>query len=335
MKAIILAGGFGTRLKDVVPDLPKPMADISGTPFLEILVKKLLKNNINEIIFSLHYKSNIIINYFSSSKYKDKKFHFIVEDEPLGTGGALANCSDIISGTFACFNGDIVSSLDVNPMIELHKRNGGIGTLALWEVEDPTRFGIVGLDANSRITQFKEKPKKEEVFSNLINAGSYILEDDIFEIMPSGKHSIEREIFPVLAAEGKLNGMQFDGYFIDAGTPESWSEGVQECIRKKRFSSGEVCGGSWFSNPMANVTEGTRVIGSMVEGNVSIGNSEVIESTILSGSLVGDNSVLSACLIGRNATIGNNCNLNGVVVDHNSIIPSETSQIGGKWLSQE
>jgi ADP-glucose pyrophosphorylase len=86
---------------------------------------------------------------------------------------------------------------------------------------------------------------------------------------------------------------------------------------------------------MAKVTEGARVVGSMVEGNVSIGNSEVIESTILSGSLVGDNSVLSACLIGRNATIGNNCNLNGVVVDHNSIIPSETSQIGGKWLSQE
>jgi ADP-glucose pyrophosphorylase len=110
---------------------------------------------------------------------------------------------------------------------------------------------------------------------------------------------------------------------------------VQECIRKKRFSSGEVCGGSWFSNPMAKVIEGARVVGSMVEGNVSIGNSEVIESTILSGSFVGDNSVLSGCLIGRNVAIGNNCNLNGVVVDHNSIIPSETSQIGGKWFLQE
>ena len=334
MQVVVLAGGVGSRLRPWTNQIPKPLLPMLDKTLLERVVEGVPNDLVDEVIVAGGYKIDMIRQYFADADV-DFDVTIVPEDEPLGTGGALANCSDLISGTFACFNGDIVSSLDVTPMIELHKRNGGIGTLALWEVEDPTRFGIVGLDDNSRITQFKEKPKKEEVFSNLINAGSYILEDDIFDFMHEGKHSIEREVFPVLAEKGKLNGMQFDGYFVDAGTPESWSEGVQECIRKKRFSSGEVCGGTWFSNPMAKVTEGARVVGSMVEGNVGIGNSEVIESTILSGSLVGDNSVLSSCLIGRNATIGNNCNLEGVVVDHNSIIPPETNQIGGKWLSQQ
>ena len=330
MQVVVLAGGVGSRLRPWTNQIPKPLLPMLDKTLLERVVEGIPNDLVDEVIVAGGYKVDLIRQYFAD-KEVDFDVTIVPEDGPLGTGGALANCSDVVSGTFACFNGDIVSSLDISPVLDLHKKNGGIGTLALWEVEDPTRFGIVGLDENSRITQFKEKPKKEEVFSNLINAGSYVLEDDIFEIMPKGKHSIEREVFPGLAADGQLNGIQFSGYFIDAGTPVSWSEGVQACIRNKRFSSGEICGGSWFSNPMAKVTDGARIVGSMIEGNVIIGGSEVSESTVLSNSYVGDNCVISSCLIGRNATIGSNCNLDGVVVDHNSIIPPQTNQIGGKW----
>ena len=107
----------------------------------------------------------------------------------------MANCSDLVSGTFACFNGDIISSLNVENLLSLHNKNGGIGSLGLWEVEDPTRYGIVGLDDNNKVTKFMEKPKPKQVFSNLINAGSYIFEDDIFDYLPNGKHSLERTMF--------------------------------------------------------------------------------------------------------------------------------------------
>ena len=330
MQVVVLAGGVGSRLRPWTNQIPKPLLPMLDKTLLERVVEGIPSDLVDEVIVAGGYKVDMIRQYFANVDV-DFDVTIIPEDRPLGTGGALANCSDVVSGTFACFNGDIVSSMEIAPVLDLHKRNGGIGTLALWEVEDPTRFGIVGLDEDSRITQFKEKPKREEVFSNLINAGSYVLEDDIFDIMPKGKHSIERTIFPDLAADNLLNGIQFHGYFIDAGTPESWSEGVQACIRNKRFSSGEICGGSWFSHPMAKVIDGARVVGSMIEGDVDIKAREVIESTILSGSSIGENSVISSCLIGRNTAIGSNCNLSGVVVDHNSIIPSQTNQIGGKW----
>lgn len=334
MQVVVLAGGVGSRLRPWTNQIPKPLLPMLDKTLLERVVESVPTELVDEVIVAGGYKIDLIRKYFDEADV-DFDVTIVPEDEPLGTGGALANCSDVVSGTFACFNGDIVSSLDVNPLLNLHKKNGGIGTLALWQVEDPTRFGIVGLDDDSRVTQFKEKPKKEEVFSNLINAGSYILEDDVFDYMPEGKHSIERDVFPVLASEGNLNGMQFDGYFIDAGTPQSWSEGVKACIRNKRFSSGEICGGSWFAHPMATVSQGARIVGSMVEGNVDIGLSEIVESTVLSGSKIGAKSTISSCLIGRNARIGADCKLEGVVVDHDSIIPPQTVQIGGKWPCEQ
>ena len=147
----------------------------------------------------------------------------------------MGNCRDVVNGTFACFNGDVISSLNVKSLLNLHKSNGGIGTLGLWEVNDPTRFGIVGLDDNSKITRFKEKPLPEEVFSNLINAGSYIFEDDIFDFIPERKNSIEREVFPVLAEKEMLNGQKFEGFFIDSGTRSSWCDAVRTCIDNNKL----------------------------------------------------------------------------------------------------
>ena len=255
----------------------------------------------------------------------------VPEDGPLGTGGALGNCRDVVSGTFACFNGDIISSLDVNSLLSLHKSNQGIGTIGLWEVEDPTRFGIVGLDDNSKITRFKEKPTKEEVFSNLINAGSYIFEDDIFDWIPQGKSSIERDVFPILAEDGLLNGQKFEGYFVDAGTRQSWSNAVRTCIENKMFSHGEVCGSSWFSSPFSKVEDESLIVDSMIEENIEIKKSNIDNSTILSGSRISENVIIESSLIGKNVIIGSNCQITDVIVDHDSIIPPGTILNGGQW----
>ncbi|MFL2969914.1 MAG: NDP-sugar synthase, partial [Candidatus Poseidoniaceae archaeon] len=246
MQVVVLAGGVGSRLRPWTQSIPKPLLPMLDLTLLERVVEAIPTDMIDEVIVAGGYKVDMIEAYF---KGKDIDFdvRIVPEDEPLGTGGALGNCRDVVSGTFACFNGDIVSSLSIEPMLELHRNNGGIGTLALWEVEDPTRFGIVGVNDEQRIERFMEKPKPEQVFSNLINAGSYIFEDDVFDWMPHGRHSIERDVFPKLAEANLLNGKEFEGYFIDAGTPTAWMEGVQRCIREERFNTGSAVDGTWYA----------------------------------------------------------------------------------------
>lgn len=328
MQVVVLAGGVGSRLRPWTNSVPKPLLPMLDLSLLERVVEGVPKDLIDEVVVAGGYKVDMIQQYFAKADV-DFDVRIVPEDKPLGTGGALGNCRDVVSGTFACFNGDIVSSLQIDPLLNLHEKNGGIGTLALWEVEDPTRFGIVGLDEESRITQFKEKPTPEEVFSNLINAGSYILEDDIFDFMPKGKHSIEREVFPQLASQGALNGQQFEGYFIDAGTPSAWSEAVNRCIKEGRFRRGLIDGNSWYGSP--ETTTSDRVSESMIDSNVVVSNSTVRRSTLLAGSTVGLDSIVESCLVGRDVQIGSNVELRNMVIDHGSVIPDGTSMNDGQW----
>ena len=332
MQVVVLAGGIGSRLRPWTNSIPKPLLPMLDMTLLERVVESVPTDMIDEIIVAGGYKVDLIESYFRE-KEVDFDVRIVPEDKPLGTGGALGNCRDVVSGTFACFNGDIVSSLNVEPLLELHRKNGGVGTLALWEVEDPSRFGIVGVDENNRINRFMEKPKPEEVFSNLINAGSYIFEDDVFDWMPEGGHSIEREVFPKLAEEHLLNGQEFEGYFIDAGTPSAWMDGVERCISEQRFSSGKVVDGTWFAQ-QTDFGENT-IQGSMIEADVSLQDSHIERSTLLRGVNVGSHTHLKNCLVGRGASIGSGVNLDGVVIDHGSIIPDGTNQNGGQWPKDE
>ena len=329
MQVVVLAGGVGSRLRPWTNSVPKPLLPMLDRTLLEQVIYTVPSDLIDEVVVAGGYKVEMIKSYFDSI---DCNFdvRIVNETEPLGTGGALGNCRDVVSGTFACFNGDIISSLDVGKLLSLHKSNGGIGTLGLWEVDDPTRFGIVGLDNQNKITQFKEKPNPSQVFSNLINAGSYIFEQDIFDFMPEGKHSLEREVFPKLAELRELNGMQFDGYFIDAGTKDSWIDAVSKCIDETRFSKGCVKSTSWFPNK-SNLLPNQIINKSMIGHEAMIANSIVLKSTILSGSIVGDNCEIIRSLIGENCEIGDNCILEDVIVAHNSTIPNGTRLSDSTW----
>lgn len=323
MQVVVLAGGIGSRLRPWTNDVPKPLLPMLDATLLERVVEGVPSDLVDEVIVAGGYKVELIREYFDKADV-DFDVRIVPEDKPLGTGGALGNCRDIVSGRFACFNGDIVSSLDVGPMLEQHSKMNVKGTLALWEVEDPTRFGIVGLDDDRRITQFKEKPKPEEVFSKLINAGSYLLEDDVFDIMPEGKHSLERDVFPVLAEEGSLAGFPFEGYFIDAGTPSSWHDGVLRCIEEKRFNVGSISQGSWH--------EGKRTIArnSMVQTGCIVAG-EVSDSTLLRGARIESGASVKNCLIGEDAVIGMDAQISGVVVGNRSVVPPGHIQSEGTF----
>lgn len=321
MQVVVLAGGVGSRLRPWTNEVPKPLLPMLDATLLERVVEGVPSDLVDEVVVAGGYKVDQIQEYFRNADV-DFDVRIVPEDKPLGTGGALGNCRDVVSGRFACFNGDIVSSLNVGDMLQQHSKMNVKGTLALWEVEDPTRFGIVGLDEGRKVTQFKEKPKPEEVFSNLINAGSYLLEEEVFDIMPRGKHSLERDVFPVLAKEGSLAGFPFEGYFIDAGTPASWHDGVTRCIAENRFKIGQVSNGSWHQGDV------TSAINSMVqEGCVVSG--EVSESTLLQGSKVESGAKVSKCLIGRGAVIQSGAELTNVVVGHGVTVPAGHIQSEG------
>ena len=334
MQVVVLAGGFGTRLRPWTYEIPKPILPMLDKTLLEHVVEVVPENMVDEVVVAGGYKVDDIEEYF---KQADVPYDVTIvkEMEPLGTGGALGNCRDVISGQFVCLNGDIISSLDMQVGMELHKENGGIGTLALWEVEDPTRFGIVGLNEQQRVTQFKEKPKKEEVFSNLINAGSYLFEDSIFDYIPKGRSSLEREVFPVLAREHQLNGFSFEGYFIDAGTPKSWSLGVQASIANKRWKRGKRINSNWFADDTVSIDGTSRVEDSMLSSGASIQSATLSKCSLLNDVKVGEHSILTETLVGRNTVIGSNCSLDNVVVDHGSIIPDNTVLSNTQWPNIE
>ena len=321
MQVVVLAGGIGSRLRPWTNQIPKPLLPMLDATLLERVVESVPSNLVDEVVVAGGYKVDMIKQYFDQGDF-DFDVRIVPETEPLGTGGALGNCRDVVSGRFACFNGDIVSSLNFSEMFAQHDNSGALGTLGLWEVEDPTRFGIVGLDNDNFITQFKEKPKPEEVFSNLINAGSYILEDSIFDIMPTEKHSLERDIFPQMAQRGELTGFPFQGYFIDAGTPTSWHQAIKCCISEKRYKTGSIANGSWHQKEIS------ESINSMVQSNCDV-KGTVAESTVLRNSVIGKGSSIVNCLIGENVIIGENCNLDSVVVGHGAKVASGHSQTNG------
>lgn len=330
MQVVVLAGGFGTRLRPWTYEIPKPILPMLDKTLLEHVVEVVPSDKVDEVVVAGGYKVDDIEAYFKEADVS-YDVRIVRETEPLGTGGALGNCRDVVSGQFVCLNGDIVSSLDMQVGLDLHQKNGGIGTLALWEVEDPTRFGIVGLDDEQRITQFKEKPAPEEVFSNLINAGSYLFKDDIFDYIPSGRSSLEREVFPVLAEERKLNGFSFDGYFIDAGTPKSWSLGVEASIAHGRWKGGKRVDSNWHADDSISIQGDSNVRNSMLSTGASITSAHLSKCSLLNNVQVGDNSKLNETLVGRNSTIGKNCTLDNVVVDHNSIVPDNTVLSDVQW----
>ena len=212
-------------------------------------------------------------------------------------------------------NGDMITSLRVEEMLEFHRSNGGIGTISLWEVEDPSRFGVADYRReNGKIMRFQEKPPIEEAFSNLINAGAYILEPEIFNLMPEGAHSIERDVYEDLAATGGLNGFPFEGWFVDAGTPESFIEASRACILAGSFSSGSIYRDSWFGEGSTNKGE---VTSSTIGFGAYIGEgSAVRDSVVLEGAEIGPNCNIEGCLIGIGARVPEGSILESKIVDH-------------------
>src|SRR5215203_3721657 len=237
MKAILLAGGKGTRLRALTIHTPKPIVPIFNRPFLHYQID-LLKQvpEIDEVILSLNYQPRRVEEIFGDGTDVGIRIRYVVEPAPLGTGGAIKYAGDKLTESVVVFNGDVLTQIDLAAVIGLHRERRAKATIVLTPVENPSAYGLVETDAQGNIQRFLEKPKPEEITTNRINAGIYVLEPDTFDRIPSEvAWSIERSYFPSLIERGEtFVAYTYDGYWIDIGTAEKYTD-VHRDIMDGRF----------------------------------------------------------------------------------------------------
>ncbi len=224
-KAVILAGGKGTRMRPFTYEMPKPMIPVKGKPLVQHTLELCRKYDIREIIMSIGYLGDKIREHFGDGSHLGLEIKYVEERKEMGTAGPLNLARDYLDSPFLMFNGDVLCRIDLSDFISFHSEKKGLATLALTQVEDTSAFGVARLKGD-RIIGFVEKPKTGED-SKLINAGVYLLEPEVIDYIPKGKAMMETDVFPQLSKEGKLYGYPFDGQWFDTGTPEAYERAIK------------------------------------------------------------------------------------------------------------
>ncbi len=310
MEAVILAGGFGTRLKPLTYTRAKPLLPVLNKPMISYLIEQLPKE-VDKIILAVNYRKEQIEEFFEEHDF-GKEIVVNEEPKPLGTGGATKFAEKHITGRFFVLNSDIISSLDMEEMLKFHKRNNGVVTISLWPVKNVSEFGVVEIK-NGRITKFVEKPKPEEAPSNLINAGAYLLEPEVLDYIEEGKLvSMEKEIFPRIIEDGKtFLGFEIKGYWVDVGRISSYLK-VHKLLMERQGKENVFGEGCKVRGEVKGTCTGNNVF--MEEGCV------IKNSVLFNGVKVGKNVVIEESVIGEGCKIGSNSKLINVVVGDGEII---------------
>ena len=333
MRAVVLVGGFGTRLRPLTYSVPKPMLPVGHRPIIENLVTMLADAGIEQVVLALGFKPEPFMQAFPDGVCAGVELHYAVEPEPLDTGGAIRFAAEHagITDTFVVVNGDVLTDLDVASLIEFHRSRAAEATIHLTPVDDPSAYGVVELDDRGRVSRFVEKPAPGTAPSNLINAGTYVFEPSVLTRIPTGrKVSIERETFPQLVADGTLFAMSTDDYWIDTGRPATYSQanfdvldGVRAKLRCTEVSSGahvDASASVKHSLISAGVTVGAKA---SVTDSILIGGAVVAEGAAVSGSIVmgrvHSGATIIDCVIGADGVVEAGARLSGALVpDPNS-----------------
>jgi NDP-sugar pyrophosphorylase family protein len=238
MRAMSLAAGVGQRLRPLTLSMPKPMVPVGGRPVLEHLVALLRLHGIREIAITLHYRPEAITEYFGDGKKFGVEITYSHEKHLLGSAGAARALDTFLTDTFVVLYGDVLTDIDITALADRHRATGATGTIALYEVSDPSRCGIAELDASGRMTRFVEKPAPGTVKGNLANSGILVLEPSVLrEIPPGEKYDLGLHLIPKLLDQGKaLYGEQLDAYILDIGSPERLNQ-AEDDYRTGRFRS--------------------------------------------------------------------------------------------------
>jgi mannose-1-phosphate guanylyltransferase len=338
MKAVILAGGEGTRLHPLTCNKVKALVPVLNRPFLEHLIHYLKRHGITEIVLTLGHLPEQIQEYFGDGSRFGVNMTYLIEESPLGTAGGVKNAEALLDAPFLVFNGDIFSDIDLTNMMSCHREKKADTSIALTPVDDPTPYGVVETDVAGRVKRFVEKPRREEVTTNMINAGIYIMEPHVLDYIARDVFfTFERDVFPSLLERGEaVYGYPSQAYWIDIGTPDKYlklhHDLLQRCTGDKGIrlegesfvhSSariegpvlvGEGCSvgrdctitGPAVLGPQCQIEAGAVIEGTVLWKNCRVGKKARLRNCVVaSGCHIGEESeVLDECVLGDNVTIG-------------------------------
>ena len=327
MQAVILVGGFGTRLRPLTRDIPKQMLPVVDRPIIEHVVAHLAGHGVTRVVLSLGFRPEAFADAYPDGTCAGLPLHYAVEPEPLDTAGAVrfaALEAGIGAGTgtgtgpgsgsegcdtFLVLNGDVLTDLDIGAMVASHRAAGAEATLALTEVDDPSRYGVVPTDAEGRVVGFVEKPDAESAPSRWINAGTYVLEPSILDRIPDGRPvSIEREVFPAMATERRLHAVRSDAYWIDTGTPEAYIRAQVDLVDGTRGDLPAV-------HPSAQVDPGADVERSVVMAGATVGpGARLCDAVVMDGATIGADATVDHSIVGPGAHVGSGASIAGLTI---------------------
>src|ERR1700754_4479954 len=328
--AVVLVGGRGTRLRPLTLSAPKPMLPIAGLPFLTHLLARIAAAGIEHVVLGTSFKAGVFESEFGDGSKLGLQIDYVVEDEPLGTGGGIANVSEKLRHDTAMgFNGDVLSGADLGALLGCHENNGADVTLHLVRVGDPRAFGCVPTDSEGTVTAFLEKTQDPP--TDRINAGCYVFKREVIDRLPKGRAlSVEREGFPQLLADGlKVCGYVDSTYWRDMGTPEDFVRGSSDLVRGiapspalhghrgeqlvhegAAVSPGAVLIGGTVVGRGAEIGPGVRLDGAVIFDGVKIEAGSVIERSIVGfGARIGPRALIRDGVIGDGANVGARCEL--------------------------
>jgi mannose-1-phosphate guanylyltransferase len=341
MQAVILIGGLGSRLRPLTCDIPKPLLPLVNRPCLEYQFNILKSHGIRDVILCTSYRQEIFRHTLRDGRRHGMRLSYVHEPRPLGTGGALRNAARLIKGPSLVLNGDVLNALDVAAFLRFHKKKRADISIALTRVKDPTQFGLVETDDSSRIRRFVEKPSWDEIRTNTVNAGTYVFERGIIDLIPAGiNHSLERSLFPLLLQQHKrLFGFIMTGYWIDIGTVEKYLQVHADILKRAapfpiaadRVRAGVHLGrgvklgrqltlatgsGRIVLGARSRIADFARLYGPVSIGpSCSIGQGAQLENcVVLEGARIGEGAQLKGCVVGGGSRVGAGSSVTGKTV---------------------
>lgn len=319
MKALLIAGGLGTRLRPLTYTRPKHLLPIANRPHIEHVIDLLVEHDIREVVLLTSYLAEAFSGVVDSAATRGVRIEVAHETDPLGTAGAIKNAGHLLGDeTFFAFNGDVLSSVDLSSALAFHRDRGGLGTIVLTPVEDPSAFGVVETDAGGQVLRFVEKPPPGTVDTNLINAGIYVLEPRVLDVIPAGRVvSIEREVFPALAERGQLYATPTSAYWMDIGTPEKYLRANLDAL-SGRFPTTAVPAPSADAvvvGETSKIAPGAQVSSACIGAGCVIEDGAVVtEAVLLDRVVVSGGARISGSSLGEGVRVAEDVHVSGRAV---------------------
>lgn len=350
MKAVILAGGKGTRLRPLTYTKPKPLLPLAGEPAIVHLIHKLAREGIDEVIVTTNYFAKQLHATLGDGSNYGVQIHHVEEKTPLGTAGSVKNSESLIDDTFAVIQGDNQFDFGLKEVLELHRRMGASATMALIQVENPSEYGIVEV-SDGRVTRFLEKPRPEECFSNLINTGLYVIEPEALKLVPGGKpFDFSKNLFPLMLRSNlALAGCRVSGFWVDMGNPRSylkanaWAldklgpDGARMNDKTTRESSSAISESATLKGPVhlgrnLRIENGATVgpYACIGDGSEISPSARIAFSVVFENTRIGTNATLDTCIVAENCRIGDR-----VQIERNTVVGAGTELGNDSHLAAE